>query len=117
MNSESITADRHPPTPRSIFLAWFSVFAPFAVALVTFVVVKSVDGLPLGTYQKIAGIAYGCELLLLFCSFVTAVTSLFGIPRYGAHRILVPAVIGILASGGLGFMAFVFWVMSGMGHM
>jgi hypothetical protein len=117
MNEKLTPAEGNSHKPLPILFAWCSTFAPFAVALVVFLVVRAADALPRDAYRNVAGIAYGCELFVLFCTFVLGLTSLFGIRQYGAHRILVPAVIGMLASGGLGFMAFVFWVMNGMGHM
>src|SRR5271154_3176535 len=76
--------------------AWCSFFIPFITAIFTF------DGHNINSDSHAADIF----LLVAFClqifSIVLGIVSLFGISRHGARLILWKAVIGILASCGMG---------------
>jgi hypothetical protein len=51
-----------------------------------------------------------CLIWVQFSSFIGGIVSLFGVKQHGVKIILWKSVIGILASCGVGFLAFIMWV-------
>ncbi len=92
--------------------AWASVLVPLVTFGVTFVIFRGGWHVNFDIQED--------YLLGAFClqivSLISGIVSLFGIPKLGAEFILWKAVVGILASCGMGFLALVGLVVNGLGH-
>lgn len=101
----------------AVLAASYSCFTPFvvavAVAVFWFVLyeIEVVHNHEILSAQKFGDILE-IPFFILIGNLILGFASLFGIPRHGLKPILLKAVIGILASLGVGFAIFVLIAMS-----
>ena len=83
--------------------AWFSLIVPFLVPVVWFCILAATSRIDLPAM---------ISFFVLLSSLALGIASLFGVRRHGRKRIVWKAMIGIIASVVLGYIAAVLWSMS-----
>jgi hypothetical protein len=109
--------------PRRVFTlaAWFSLLAPLAAAGWYVVAVSNRravlladDGVGVGDLRRHETAALAVAAAVFGAGLVAGCASLWGVRVNGPWAILPPAALGILVSGGLGLLALLGLVLSGL---
>jgi hypothetical protein len=92
-----------PASGGSFFVvaAWYSLITSLLTLVIWFAIVEGTGGY--------LGVAFIWALCILITSLISGVLGLFGFLRHGRKRILLVAVIGVIASIVLGFFSYAYW--------
>jgi hypothetical protein len=87
--------------------AWFSFIVPFLVPVLWFCILAATSRMDLPAMLS---------FFVLLSSLACGIVSLFGVRRHGRKRILWKAVLGIVASLVLGYLALAYWSLAHNWH-
>ena len=100
--------------PKASFCDWaarFSLIMPLVATVVTFGLLYLVSSLG-ADWRDVLSVFLACEVVLLFASFISGATSLIGSQFYRRRFSPWIAILGVLASGAVGFVTLVLHALS-----